>query len=44
MDCRYLPDRDCRPWVQSRLVMDDSEEPGVDEYEPLGESNATSPG
>ena len=39
MDCRYLPDRDRRPWARSRLVMDDSEEPGVDEYEPLGESS-----
>ena len=39
MDCRYLPDRDRRPWARSRMVMDDPDDPGAEECEPLDESN-----
>ena len=39
MDCRYLPDRDRRPWARSRMVMDDPDDPGAEECEPLDESS-----
>ena len=39
MDCCYLPDRDRRPWAWSRMVMDDPDNPGAEECEPLGESS-----
>ena len=39
MDCRYLPDRDRRPWARSRMVMDDPDDLGAEEYEPLDESS-----
>ena len=39
MDCRYLPDRDRRPWAQSRMVMDDPDDLGAEECEPLDESS-----
>ena len=39
MDCRYLPDRDRRPWARSRLVMDDPDDLGAEECEPLDESS-----
>ena len=39
MDCRYLPDRDRRPWARSRMVMDDPDELGAEECEPLDESS-----
>ena len=39
MDCHYLPDRDRRPRARSRMVMDDPEDPGIDDCEPLGESS-----
>ena len=38
MDCRYLPDRDRRPWARSRMVMDDPDDLGAEECEPLDES------
>ena len=37
MDCRYLPDRDRRPWAWSRMEMDDPDDPGAEECEPLDE-------
>ena len=37
MDCHYLPDRDRRPWARSRMVMDDPDDPGAEECEPLDE-------
>ena len=37
MDCHYLPDRDRRPWARSRMVMDDPEDPSIDDCEPLDE-------
>ena len=37
MDCCYLPDRDRRSWAWSRMVMDDPDNPGAEECEPLGE-------
>ena len=39
MDCRYLPDRDHRPWARSRMVMDDPDDLGAEECEPLDESS-----
>ena len=39
MDCRYLPDRDRRPWTRSRMVMDDPDDLGAEECEPLNESS-----
>ena len=39
MDCRYLPDRDRRPWARSRMVMDDPDDLGAEECEPLDESS-----
>ena len=39
MDCRYLPDRDRRPWARSRMVMDDPDDFGAEECEPLDESS-----
>lgn len=39
MDCRCLPDRDCRPWARSRMVMDDPEDLGAEECEPLDKSS-----
>ena len=39
MNSHYLPDRDRRPWAQSHVVMDDPEDIGVDECEPVGESS-----
>ena len=39
MDCRYLPDRDRRPWARSRMVMADPDDPGGEECEPLDESS-----
>ena len=39
MDCRYLPGRDRRPWARSRMVMDDPDDPGAEECEPLDESS-----
>ena len=33
MDCRYLPDRDRRPWARSRMVMDDPDDFGAEECE-----------
>lgn len=39
MDCRYLPDRDRRPWARSPMVMDDSDDLGAEECEPLDESS-----
>ena len=38
MDCRYLPNRDRRPWARSRMVMDDPDDLGAEECEPLDES------
>ena len=38
MDCRYLPDRDRRPWARSRMVMDDPDDLGAEECESLDES------
>ena len=38
MDCRYLPDRERRPWTQSRMVMDDPDDLSAEECEPLDES------
>ena len=38
MDCRYLPDRDRRPWAQSRMVIDDPDDLCAEECEPLNES------
>ena len=38
MDCRYLPDRDRRPWARSRMVMDDPDDLGAEECEPSDES------
>ena len=39
MDCHYLPDRDRRPWARSRMVMDDPEDPSIDDCEPLDGSS-----
>ena len=39
MDCRYLPDRDRRPWTRSRMVMDDPDDLVAEECEPLDESS-----
>ena len=39
MDCLYLPDGDCRPWARSRMVMNDPDDLGADECEPLDESS-----
>ena len=39
MDCHYLPDRDCRPWAWLRMVMDDPDDHGAEECEPLDECN-----
>ena len=39
MDCRYLADRDRRPWARSRMVMDDPDDLGAEECEPLDESS-----
>ena len=39
MDCRYLPDRDRRPWARSRMVMDDPDDLGAEECKPLDESS-----
>ena len=38
-DCRYLPDRDRRPWARSRMVMDDPDDFDAEECEPLDESS-----
>ena len=38
MDCRYLPDRDRRPWARSRMVMDDPDDLSAEECESLDES------
>ena len=39
IDCRYLPDRDRRPWARSRMVMDNPDDLGAEECEPLDESS-----
>ena len=39
MDCRYLPDRDRRPWARSRMVMNDPDDFGAEECESLDESS-----
>ena len=39
MACRYLPERDRRPWARSRMVMDDPEDLCADECEPLDENS-----
>ena len=37
MDCHYLPDHDRQPWARSRMVIDDLDDPGAEECEPLDE-------
>ena len=39
MDCRYLPDHDRRPWARLRMVMEDPDDLGAEECEPLDESS-----
>ena len=39
MDFPYLPDRDRGPWSRSRMVMDDPDDLGAEECEPLDESS-----
>ena len=35
MGCRYLPDRDRRPWARPHMVMDDPDDLDTEECEPL---------
>ena len=37
MDCRYLPDH--RPWARSAMVMDDPDDLGAEDCEPLDENS-----
>ena len=39
MDCLYLPDRDRQPWAQSRMVIDEPDDLGAEEYTLLDESS-----
>ena len=39
MKCRYLPDRNRRSWAWSCMVMDDPDDLGAEECEPLDESS-----
>ena len=39
MNCRYLPDRDRRPWARSRMVMDDPDNLSAEECEPMDDSS-----